>query len=163
MTPPPEFLRFAADREAALAQLAAAARALADAPVWLVGPDPAVEAALAAPGGRVSGVVVTSAGARTGSCTESFSYFDPGTGAPPKVTFDKSGNKSGDACPAGAVSAPAFGAGTGPAITGPAVPAAKPGAPRIIEASAQPDGMSSPARQAYMRQLAELIKGAPPG
>ncbi len=53
MTPPPEFLRFAADREAALAQLAAAARALADAPVWLVGPDPAVEAALAAPGGRV--------------------------------------------------------------------------------------------------------------
>jgi hypothetical protein len=165
VTPPPEFLRVAADREAALAQLVASARALADAPVWLVGPDPAIEAALAGalPGGGVSGVVVTAAGPSTGTCTESFSYFDPGTGAPPQMSF----KKSGDACPggpspSGSVSGPAFGTGR-PATLPPPVPAVRPQGPRIIEASAASDKMSPPARKAYVRQLAELIRQAPPG
>jgi hypothetical protein len=163
VTPPPEFLQFAADREAALAQLVASARALADAPVWLVGPNPAVEAALAAPGGGVSGVVVTSAGAGTGSCTESFSYFDPGTGAPPKVSF----KKSGDACPSGPMSVGTMPGAVfdngGPIVVPPPAPAAKPRQPRIIEASLPPAKLSSPARKAYVEQLADLIRQAPPG
>jgi hypothetical protein len=162
VTPPPQFLRFAADREAALAQLIASARALADAPIWLVGPNPAIEVALGAPGGRVSGVVVTSAGARTGSCTESFSDFDPGTGAPPQVSF----KKSGDACPSGPMSVgtvpgAAFGNG-GPTVVPPA-PVMTPRPPRIIEASLPPAKSSSPERKAYIEQLAQLIRQTPPG
>lgn len=161
VTPPPQLLQFAADREAAMAQFLASAHALADAPIWLVGPNPAVEAALAAPGGRVSGAVVTSAGAQTGTCTESFSYFDPGTGAPPKVSF----NKSGDACGAGPMSGGTMAGAVfdnGGAMMPPA-PAAKPPAPHIIEASLPSEKMSPPARKAYVEQLVELIRSTPPG
>jgi hypothetical protein len=153
VTPPPTVLdQLAAAQEAALAQELALARRLVDAPIWLLGPGPAIEAALAAPGSgreQVSGLVVTSSGAGAGICSESFSYFDPGTGAKPQVKFSKSGN-----CPPGA----------GFRIGGPMIapaPAPRPRAPRIIEAVAAPDITSRAAESAAVARLADLIKAAP--
>ncbi len=149
MPPPADIYRRVADQQAALAQLVASARALADAPIWVVGPGPVIDAALAEPqfGRGISGVVMTSVSSGAGSCSESFFYSDPGTGAPPQVRVSRSGD-----CGTGA-----------PAITGrqpqmlPA-PAARPHQPRIIEASAAGKN-SIPAGQ--IRQLAERIKSAP--
>jgi hypothetical protein len=123
VTPPADIYRLVADQQAALARFIASAEALANAPVWLVGPSQAIEAAIPRVGG-VSGVVVTSVNSNTGSCGESFSYFDPGTGAPPKVEVRKLGN-----CGAGLPNL-----GGQPPSAVPAVP--RPNAPRIIEASA---------------------------
>ena len=163
---PAEIEQIAGNEEAAMARLISQARAMANAPVWLVGPSPAIEAALAGagPASQVSGVVVTSAGRGTGTCSESFSYFDPGTGAPPKVTY----KNSGDACPAGpmspgALSGPAFGAGGGPAVPPPPGPEVTPHGPRIIEAALPSEKLSPPARKIYVEQLAELIRQAPAG
>jgi len=53
--------RLIADQEAALDRLLASARSLADAPIWLIGPGPVIEAAMPQLGpSQVSGVVVTS-------------------------------------------------------------------------------------------------------
>jgi hypothetical protein len=149
MPQPADIYRLVADQEAAMARLIASAEALAKAPVWLVGPSQAIEAALPEVGGRVSGVVVSSAGAPTFSCSESFSYYNPGTGAPPQVKVTRSGD-----CGAGM-----------PAITGrqpsglqPA-PASRSHQPRIIEASAAGKNLP-PATQ--VRHLAQLIKAGPP-
>jgi hypothetical protein len=93
---------------------------------------------------------MTSVASGAGSCSESFFYSDPGTGAPPKVEFKRSGD---------------CGTGT-PAITGrqpsvlPAPPAPRPNQPRLIEASAV--GKNLPPA-AEVRHLAELIKSVPPG
>jgi len=152
MPRPADIYRMVADQQAALAQLVASAHALANAPIWVVGPGPVIDAALAAPqfGRGVSGVIMTSVTSGSGSCSESFFYSDPGTGAPPKVQVSRSGD-----CGTGA-----------PAISGhppsmlPAPPAARPSQPRIIEASAA-DKNSPPA--AKVRDLAELIKSAPSG
>ncbi len=154
--PPPTALYQAAAQEAALAQELAAARRLANAPIWLLGPSPEIQAALAAPGSgsdQVSGFVVTASGGGTGLCSESFSYVDPGTGAKPQVKFSKSGN-----CPPGS----GFGIG-GPTIAPapPPVPAMRPKAPRIIEAEAAPDITSRAAQSAAVARLAALIKAAP--
>ncbi|MBV8934344.1 MAG: hypothetical protein JO095_00845 [Alphaproteobacteria bacterium] len=151
MPEPADIYRMVADQQAALARLVASAHALASAPVWVVGPGPVIDAALARPGrGGVSGVVMTSVASGSGSCSESVFYSDPGTGAPPKVEVSRSGD-----------------CGTGlPAITGrqpsvlPAPPAPKPNQPRIIEASAAGKNLP-PAEKA--RHLAELIKSAPAG
>ena len=110
------------------------------------------DAALAAPqsGGGVSGVVMTSVASGAGSCSESFFYSDPGTGAPPKVEVSRSGDCGMDT----------------PAITGrqpsvlPASPAPRPNQPRLIEASA--GGRNLPPA-AKARHLAELIKSTSPG
>ena len=95
VTPQPaDIYRLVADQQAALAQLVASAHALADAPVWVVGPGPIIDAALAAPqfGRGVSGVVMTTLASGAGSCSESFFYSDPGTGAPPQVEVKRSGD-----------------------------------------------------------------------
>src|SRR5262249_10868100 len=42
----PDIAQLIADRQAALERLVTSARALADAPIWLVGPGPAIEAAM---------------------------------------------------------------------------------------------------------------------
>jgi len=141
-----------ADQHAALARLVASAHALADAPIWLVGAGPIIDAALAAAPqrgrGPVSGVVVTSVTSSSGSCSESVLYSDPGTGAVPKIEVRKSGD-----CEVGS-----------PGVTGrqptvlPAPPAARPGAPRIIEASAGPKDLPP---SAQVRRLAQLIKTSP--
>jgi hypothetical protein len=152
MPQPTDVYRLVADQQAALARLVASAHALADAPVWVVGPGPVIDAALTTPqfGRGVSGVVMTSVTSGAASCSESFFYSDPGTGAPPKVQVSRSGD---------------CGAGTA-AITGrqpsvlPASPAPRPNRPRLIEASAA--GKSLPPA-AKVRHLAELIKSAPPG
>jgi hypothetical protein len=142
VTPPVDIYRLVADQQAALARLVASAEALANAPVWLVGPSQAIEAAVPGFGG-ISGVVVTSVDSNTGSCSESFSYFDPGTGAPPKVEVRKSGD-----------------CGAGLPNLGGQQPSAAPrrNAPRIIEASAIPKSLPPAAR---VERLAELIKGSP--
>jgi hypothetical protein len=151
VTPPPTALyQLAAAQEAALAQELAAARRLTDAPIWLLGPSREIEVALAAPGSgreRVSGLVVTSPAA-AGVCSESFFYFDPGTGANPQVMFSKSGN-----CPPGA----GFGSG-GRTIT--PAPAIRPAQPRIIEAEAAPANTSPTAQRAAVTRLAALIKAS---
>jgi hypothetical protein len=154
MPQPSDIFGLAAERQAALARLVASAEALADTPIWLVGPSPAIDAVLAtAPQlghGQVSGVVVTSVNSGSGNCSESFSYYDSGTGAPPQVEVRKSGD-----CDAGL-----------PAITGrqpsilPAPPAPRPNAPRIIEASAVPNDLPPAVRA---RRLAQLIKASPSG
>jgi hypothetical protein len=151
MPQPEEIYRLVADQQAAMARLVASAHALADAPIWLVGAGPTIDAALAAPQrgrGPVSGVVVTSVTSSSGSCSESVLYSDPGTGAAPKIEVRKSGD-----CEVGS-----------PGVTGrqpsvlPAPPAARLGAPRIIEASAGPKDLP-PAAQ--VRRLAQLIKTPP--
>jgi hypothetical protein len=143
VTPPADIYRLVADQQAALARLVASAEALANAPVWLVGPSRIIEAAIPRVGG-ISGAVMTSVGSNTGSCSESFSYFDPGTGAPPKV------RRSGD-CGAGLPNLN----GQQP-FAAPVVP--RPNSPRIIETSAIPKNLSPAAR---VERLAELIKGSP--
>ncbi len=150
---PADIYRLVADQQAALAQLVASAHALANAPIWVVGPGPIIDAALAAPQlgrGEVSGVVMTSAASGAGSCSESFFYFDPGTGAPPKVEVKRSGD-----CGTGT---PAIG-GRQPSVL-PAPPAPGPSQPRLIEASAVGKNLSPAAK---VRHLAELIRSAPPG
>jgi hypothetical protein len=153
VTPPPTALyQLAAAEEAALARELASARRLADAPIWLLGPSPEIEAALAAPGskgGEVSGVVIISSGAAAGICSESFSYFDPGTGAKPQVKFSRSGN-----CP------PGSGFGIGGSTIAPQ-PAVRPAAPRVIEAQAAPGTISRLAQREAVARLAALIKARP--
>jgi hypothetical protein len=153
MPQPADIYRLVADEQAALAQLVASAHALADAPIWVVGPGPVIETALAAlrlGRGGVSGVVTTSVASGTYSCSESFFYSDPGTGAPPKVEFKRSGD-----CGTGA-----------PAITGrqpsalPTPSAPRPNQPRLIEASAVEKNLPTAAK---VRHLSELIKSTPPG
>lgn len=153
MPQPADIYRLVADQQAALAQLVASAHALANAPIWVVGPGPVIDAALAAPQlgrGEVSGVVMTSVASGAGSCSESFFYSDPGTGAPPKVEVKRSGD---------------CGTGT-PAITGrqpsvlPVPLEPRPNQPRLIEASAVGKNLPPAAK---VRHLAELIKSAPPG
>ncbi len=84
-------------------------------------------------------------------CSESFSYFDPGTGVKPQVKIGKSGD-----CPPGSD----FQIG-GPTIAPPVVPAIQRNAPRVIEASATSDMAPSVARRAVIERLAELIEAAP--
>jgi hypothetical protein len=93
MPQPAEIYRLVADQDAALARLVASARTLGDAPIWLVGPSPVIDAALATPQlghGGVSGIVVTSVTSNVGSCSESVFYADPGNGAAPKVEVRRS-------------------------------------------------------------------------
>lgn len=140
------------DPRTALARLVAAAHSLANAPIWLVGPGPAIEAALRAtpqPGPEaISGVVVTSITSDAGSCSESVFYSDRGDGAPPQVTVRKSGN---------CWSNPGAGTGRHPSALPP--PAAPQRTPRIIEASALPKNLPPSEK---VRQLAQLIKRASP-
>jgi hypothetical protein len=142
--------RLIADQQAAVARLLASAQALADAPIWLVGPNQAVEAAMLQLGpGQVSGVVVTSVTSNAGSCTRTMYYSNPGTGAEPKAMV----KTSGDACGM----SPSFDARQAPAGAVP-VPQVKPHPPRIIEASIPSE---KPAQQAFVRRLAEEIKAGP--
>jgi hypothetical protein len=154
VTPQPaDVYRLVADEQAAIARLVASAEAMANAPVWLVGPDQLIETALgAAPerGSGVSGVVVTSAASPILSCSESFTYFDPGTGAPPQVQVRRSGNCGGGQ--------PGIGARQ-PTVVQPLPAEPHPSRPRIIEASAVSKDLPPAAR---VRQLAQLIKAAPP-
>jgi hypothetical protein len=152
VTPQPaDLYQLVADQQAALARLVASAHELADAPVWLVGPGPAVEAALGSTPqfgrGGISGAVVTSVSSNTGSCSESMIYIDPGNGAPPTVETKKSGD-CGTSSPAITRRPPSV----------PPVPAPKPSAPRIIEASA---GKNLPP-SVQVRRLAQQIKAAYP-
>jgi hypothetical protein len=148
MMPPTDIYRLVADQEAAMARLIASAEAMANAPLWLVGPSQVIETAIPQAGGRVSGVIVTSGTSPTYSCSESFSYFDPGTGAPPKMEIKRSGN-----CGPGL---PEVGGHQPSAVPAPVTP--RPNAPRIIEASAVSKSLPAPAR---VRRLAQLIKGSP--
>jgi hypothetical protein len=149
-----EIYQLAADREAALDRLIASAQAMADVPVWLVGPNSAIESAMASMPhsgpGEVSGVVVTSMTSGAGMCSERMIYSYSGNGAPPKVSVSKSGD-----CPAGSPFG-SVGGGSNPAIA-PPMPTVHPNPPRVIEATA-PTDRSSPAA---VQQVAELIKSAP--
>jgi hypothetical protein len=150
VTPQPaDLYRLIADEETAMARLVASAEAMANAPIWLVGPSQVIETAIPQTGGRVSGVIVTSGSAPAFSCSESFSYYDPGTGAPPQVRVTRSGD-----CGA---NVPAT-TGHQPYVVQP--PSAPPNRPRIIEASAA--GRNSPPAS-QVRRLAQLIKAATPG
>jgi hypothetical protein len=129
---------------------------MASAPIWLVGANPAIEAAMAAVPmagpGQVSGVVVTSTISGAGTCSERMIYSYSGNGTP-RVSV----SKSGDACPAGS-SLGGVGGGSNPAIGAPMpMPTARPNPPRVIEAAAPADSGSRTAVQ----QVAELIKSAP--
>jgi hypothetical protein len=139
--------RLIADQEAALERLLASARSLADAPIWLVGPGPGIEAAMPqlAPG-QVSGVVVTSVTSNAGSCSRTMYYSSPGNGAEPKVVV----NTSGDACGAN----PPLGEHRAPSSVVP-VPHVHPNAPRLIEAAVPSDRT---AQQPFVQRLAEEIK-----
>jgi hypothetical protein len=167
VTSPPDIYRLVADQEAAMARLIASAEALANAPVWLVGPDQAIEAAMPQIGGRISGIIVTSETSPAYSCSESFSYYNPGTGEPPQVKVTRSGD-------CGAAGIPSI-SGRQPSVVAPA-PAPQPNTrplietrnrsmpgaaprPRIIEASAAAKNLP-PAAQVH--RLAEMIKSVPP-
>jgi hypothetical protein len=173
---PSEFYQIAADQQAAAARLIAQAQALADAPIWLVGPNRAIQAAMASmpPGGpgQVSGVVVTSTSTGASTCSEQMSYSYSGNGAPPKVSVSKSGN----ACPPGSpFGARSIGPGAN-SIEAPPQPAVRPHTPRLIETSTPPARLppprvieaalpaqsDSPAQQQAVQQISEMIKAAPP-
>ena len=142
--------RLIADQEAALDRLLASARSLADAPIWLIGPGPAIEAAMPQLGpGQVSGVVVTSLTSNAGSCSRTMYYSNPGNGAEPKVVV----NTAGDACGA----SPPFGGRRAPSSMVP-VPHVHPNAPRILETSIPADRS---AQQPFVQRLAEEIKAPP--
>jgi hypothetical protein len=142
--------RVIAEQQAAVGRLLASAQALADSPIWLVGPSPTIEAVMPQLGpGRVSGVVVTSVTSNAGSCTRTMYYSNPGAGAEPKAVV----KTSGDAC--GTI--PSFGARQAPAGAVP-VPQIKPNAPRIIEASVPTDHT---AQRSFVQRLADEIKAAP--
>ncbi|MBO0736576.1 MAG: hypothetical protein J2P48_08410 [Alphaproteobacteria bacterium] len=163
LTPQPaEIYRMVADQQAALARLVASAHAVANAPVWLVGSSPALDTLLetATPSGRgqISGVVVTSVGSPAISCSESFSYYDPGTGAPPQVKASRSGNCGPGVSIAVPQAGPPGVTGRQPPILQP--PFRRPKAPRIIEASATGKNLPPAAR---VHRLAELIKASPSG
>jgi hypothetical protein len=156
VTPPPsEIYQLAIGREAALERLIASARAMADAPVWLVGPNPAIGAAMAgvpmAGPGQVSGVVVTSMTSGAGTCSERMIYSYSGNGAP-RVSVSKSGNACSARSP--------FGAGNNPAVI-PQAPAVPPNAPHLIEASAPAVGASATTQLAAGQSVAERIKASP--
>ncbi len=145
----PDIGQMIADRRAALERLVISARALADAPIWLVGPAPAIETAMPElPPGQVSGVVVTSVTSDAGSCSRTVFYSNLGTGAEPRVTVKTSGDACGAPSPIGERLAPS---GVTP------VPRARPGAPRIIEASI-PAQASPAAQRPLIRHVAEEIK-----
>jgi len=148
--PQPQWIdRIVADQQALVERLLASARALANAPIWLVGPSPVIETAIPHVGG-LSGVMVTSGAPNTWSCSESVTYYNPGNGAAPQVTVRRSGNACGGDSPTGSVGQPSV---------APMAPRPHLNAPRVIEAANPPHGLS-PAEQ--VRRLAELIKG-PPG
>jgi hypothetical protein len=150
MPQPPWIDRLIADQQAAVARLLASAQALADAPIWLVGPSPTIEAVMPQLGpGQVSGVVVTSVTSNAGSCTRTMYYSNPGIGAKPKAVV----KTSGDACG----TSPSFGARQAPAGAAP-VPQVGPNAPRIIETSIPTE---KPAQRSFVQRLAEEIKAAP--
>ena len=151
VTPTPAAIyQIAADQQAAAAQLIA--QAMADAPIWLVGQNPAIKAAMASlprgGPGQVAGFVVTSTTSGAGTCSERMIYSYSGSGAP-KVSVGKSGN----ACPPGSP----FGGGTNPAIA-PAEPALPPHAPRVIETSLPAPAGSLAAQRRAVQQIADLIK-----
>jgi hypothetical protein len=148
----PDIAQLIADRRAALERLVISARTLADAPIWLVGPGAAIEAAMPElPPGQVSGVVVTSVTSDAGSCSRTVFYSNPGTGAEPRVTVKSSGDACGASPPVGERPAPL---GVTP------VPRVRPGAPRIIEA-AIPAQTSPAAQRPLIRHVAEEIKRLP--
>jgi hypothetical protein len=138
--------RLIVDQPAAVGRLLASAQALADAPIWLVGPNPTIEAVVPQLGfGQVSGVVVTSVTSNAGSCTRTMYYSNPGAGAEPKAVV----KTSGDACETSS----SFGARQAPVV-----PQVKPNAPRIIETSIP---MEKPAQRSFVQRLADEIKAAP--
>ena len=142
--------RLIADQEAALERLLASARSLADAPIWLVGPGPAIEAAMPQLGpGQVSGVVVTSVTSNAGSCSRTMYYSNPGNEAEPKVVVNTSGDVCGATAPFAARRAPS---GVVP------VPHVHPNAPCIIETSIPADRI---VQQPFVQRLAEEIKAPP--
>jgi hypothetical protein len=156
---PSEMYRIAADQETAVTRLIAQAQAMANAPVWLIGPSPAIEAAMAplppAGAGQVSGVVVTSISSGVGTCSERMAYSYSGSysgNGAPKVMV----SKSGDACPTGSP----FGGPPNSTIA-PAAPAAQPRAPRVIEASASRSSAQPSSQRSAVHRVADLIKASP--
>jgi hypothetical protein len=143
--------RLIADQRAAVERLLASAQALADAPIWLVGPSPMIEAVMPQLGpGQVSGVVVTSVTSNAGSCTRTMYYSNASAGAEPKAVV----KTSGDACG----TSPSFGMRQAPAGAVP-VPQVKPNAPRLIEASIPTE---KPAQKAFVQHPADEIKTPQP-
>jgi hypothetical protein len=128
---------------------------MAAAPIWLLGPNQAIEDAMASlprgGAGQVSGVVVTATTSGAGTCSERMAYSYSGNGAAPKVSVAK----SGDACPPGSP----FGGGTNSTVV-PQLPSVHPHAPRLVEAAASA-GSPAAQRQA-VREIAGLIRSPPP-
>jgi hypothetical protein len=158
-----DIYRLAADEAAAMARLIASAEVMANAPVWLIGPSRVIETALPQTGG-VSGVIVTSGSSPTFSCSESFSYYNPGTGAPPQVEVTRSGD-CGTGMPATTGQPPVLQPAPVPRPpTSPLIetrsygPSQAPTRRHIIEAAAAGKNLP-PATQ--VRRLAEMIKAVP--
>ncbi|MGH7048992.1 MAG: hypothetical protein ACREE2_21710 [Stellaceae bacterium] len=166
VTPSPVALsRLVADRETAIDGLIARAEALADAPVWLIGPNPAITAAMSAlplqSVSEVAGIVMTSAASGAQTCSETMTYTDPGNGSVAQVKVSKSGN----ACPAGSPFGIETSGGVVPMSPAPMLPAPMPPAlqsraPKVIEASVSA-GDSPAARHAAIMRVAQLIKATP--
>jgi hypothetical protein len=154
---PSELFQIMADQQMDAARLIAAAQSMADAPIWLLGPDQAIDAAMASlprgGAGQVAGVVITSATSGAGTCSERMIYSYSGSGAP-KVSVSKSGN----ACPPGSP----FGGGPDISVA-PPTPAVPTHAPRLIEASLPARAAWPTAGKAAVQQIADAIKVAPSG
>lgn len=83
-----------ADMDREIRGMLAQARAVANAPLWLVGPGPQIQQALETlpAGAGVSGVVMTSMSGPSGTCSRTVTYSSRAGGAPPVVRVSSSGN-----------------------------------------------------------------------
>lgn len=151
----------AQEREAdlALRRMLAYARAMADAPIWLVGPGPEIRAALEQlplGTGKVSGVVMTSVSSPAGTCSETVVYSSPGAGGLPTVQV----RSSGDACRT-------IGPGARPPVFEQVPPSPAPRTPRTILVHTE-QGQAAAAtaaaredRTPLVRLIADRIKQSP--
>ncbi|MBV9757302.1 MAG: hypothetical protein JO047_09630 [Alphaproteobacteria bacterium] len=146
--------------DAALGQMLTYARAMASAPIWLVGSGPEIQAALERlpAGEHVSGVVMTSVSTPAGTCSRTVVYGSAGNGAQPTVQV----RSSGDAC----------GPDISPSVRPPVfeqVPQPAPSRqPRtiLVRADQPAHGAVAQARSnplPLVRQVADRIKQAPQG
>ena len=89
------------DMDRDIGRMLADARAMTNAPLWLVGSGPQVQQALERlpAGAGVSGVVMTSVSGPAGTCSQTVTYSSRGEGAPPVVWVSSSGNDCGAIAP----------------------------------------------------------------
>lgn len=148
------------DMDRTFQHMLAYARAVANAPIWLVGSGPEIQNALASlpPGhGPISGVVVTSVSSPSGTCSRTIVYSSPSRSGVPTVQVRSSGN----ACEAGAEINP----GMRPPVFEqvPQQPAPSRSPHTILVRNEKPQATPATNARPLVRLIADRIKQSPQG